>query len=109
MEEDVVGGKGGAALMASGIGDYESAVERFLEYLLILIHMTGGQPGLETEITTLRYANAMQSIRNIFVKEGQVYGGDGSSQSDPEVLDEASGEAIGGVPGRCTAVPLIDG
>ena len=58
--------------IASGIKDYESAVERFLEYLLILIHIMGGQPGWGTEITTLRYANAMQSMRNIFMKEGRV-------------------------------------
>jgi len=43
-----------------------------LEYLLILIRITGGQPGRRTEITTLRYENAMQSMRNIFVKEGRV-------------------------------------
>jgi hypothetical protein len=58
--------------LASGIRDYESAVGKFLEYLLILIHITGGQPGCGTEITTLRYANATQSMRNVFVKEGRV-------------------------------------
>jgi hypothetical protein len=58
--------------ISSGIADYESVVERLLEFLLILIHITGGQPGRGTEITTLRYANAMQSMRNIFIKEGQV-------------------------------------
>jgi len=58
--------------IGSGIRDYEWAVGKFLEYLLILIHITGGQPGRGTEITTLRYANAMQTIRNIFVKEGRV-------------------------------------
>src|SRR5579859_1198667 len=39
---------------------------------IILVHITGGQPGRGTEITTLRYANSMQTLRNIFVKEGQV-------------------------------------
>ena len=58
--------------IASGMGNYASAAEMFLEYLLILIHVTGGQPRRGTEITTLRYANAMQSMRNIFIKEGQV-------------------------------------
>jgi len=58
--------------IASGIADYESSVERFLEYLLILIHITGSQQGCGTEITTLRYANAIQSMRNIFIKEAQV-------------------------------------
>jgi len=66
------GESNGLEWMASGIREYESAVERFLEYLLILIHITGGQPGRGTEITTLRYANVMQSMRNIFVKEGRV-------------------------------------
>jgi len=55
-----------------GVGDYESAVKTFLKYLLILIHIMGGQPGRAIEITTLRYANAMQSMRNIFVKDGQL-------------------------------------
>ena len=66
------GESNGLEWMASGIREYESTVERFLEYLLILIHITGGQPGRGTEITTLRYANVMQSMRNIFVKEGRV-------------------------------------
>src|SRR5277367_1862340 len=39
----------------------------------------------------------------------QVYGGDGSSQSDPEVLARASWEAVGGILGRCAAISAIDG
>jgi hypothetical protein len=58
--------------IASGMSNYASAAETFLEYLLIPIHVTGGQPGRGTEITTLRCANAMQSMTNIFIKEGQV-------------------------------------
>jgi len=62
----------GLQWISKGVRDYESAAKRFLEYLLILTHITGGQPGRGTEIMTLRYANAMQSMRNVFVKEGQV-------------------------------------
>ena len=39
----------------------------------------------------------------------QVYGGDGSSQSDPSVLVGASWEAVGGILGGCAAISAIDG
>jgi superfamily II DNA helicase RecQ len=57
---------------AKGIRKYEWAVEKFLEHLLILIHITGGQPGRGTEITTLKYANSMGALRNVFIYDGQV-------------------------------------
>ncbi|TMC15887.1 MAG: DEAD/DEAH box helicase, partial [Chloroflexi bacterium] len=52
--------------------EYESQVERFLELLLILIHITGGQPARGAEITTLRYVNWSTGTRNIFVEDGQI-------------------------------------
>jgi hypothetical protein len=36
---------GGLRFKAKGVNDYESSVQTFLEYMLILIHVTGGQPG----------------------------------------------------------------
>ena len=40
--------------------------------MLILIHVRGGQPGREMGITTLRYVNAMQAMRNIFINKEHV-------------------------------------
>jgi len=51
---------------------YTSKVEAFLEYLLILIHLTGGQPARGTELTTIRYRNVLQNLRNIYIEDGQV-------------------------------------
>ena len=33
---------------------YEASVERFLEHLLILFHMTSGQPARELEVLSIR-------------------------------------------------------
>ena len=45
----------------------------FLERLLLLIHMTGGQPARGTELLTLRWRNSSQSdIRSIFVDNGML-------------------------------------
>jgi len=51
---------------------YISRVEAFLEYLLILIHFTSGQPARGTELTTIRYQNVLQNLRNIYIEDGQV-------------------------------------
>ncbi|THC88033.1 hypothetical protein EYZ11_012517 [Aspergillus tanneri] len=48
-------------------------VDRFLERLLLLIHVTAGQPGRATEIVSLRHSNTVQGRhRNIFIKHGLV-------------------------------------
>jgi hypothetical protein len=41
---------------------YKEQVQAFLELLLLLMHITGGQPARGTEITTLRYANAVVNM-----------------------------------------------
>ena len=51
---------------------YISEMETFLEYLLILVHLTSGQPARGTELTTIRYRNALQNLRNIYIEDGQV-------------------------------------
>ena len=55
-----------------GVQEYELAVKKFLEYMLILIHIAGGQPARGTEITSIRHANVMHASRNIFIMNGQV-------------------------------------
>lgn len=45
----------------------------FLWRLLLLIHMTGGQPARATELILLRWRNSAHGdIRNIFIENGQV-------------------------------------
>ena len=51
---------------------YLRRVERFLEYLLFLTHVTGGQPARGTEVTTTRFRNGYVQDRNIYVIDGQV-------------------------------------
>ncbi|CAO2655088.1 Nn.00g101520.m01.CDS01, partial [Neocucurbitaria sp. VM-36] len=51
---------------------YLLQVERFLELLLGCVHITSGQPGRGSEITTIRHRNGLLQDRNIFVVDGQI-------------------------------------
>lgn len=52
---------------------YLQLVEAFLRRLLLLVHMTGGQPARGTELLTLRWRNSSHSeVRNVFVENGLV-------------------------------------
>jgi hypothetical protein len=53
---------------------YLSKVDRFLETLLLLVHMTGGQPARGTELLCVQYCNPEdgQGRRNIFLENGLV-------------------------------------
>jgi hypothetical protein len=52
---------------------YKARVQDFLESLLLLIHITGGQPGRGTELTSLRHMNTISGYhRNIFADNGVV-------------------------------------
>jgi hypothetical protein len=50
---------------------YLQKASRFLNFPLLLIHITSGQPAKGTETLALRYANTMHH-RNIFVEDGLV-------------------------------------
>jgi hypothetical protein len=50
---------------------YRSQVDSFLETLLLLVHMTAGQPARGTEITGLQHTNNLFH-RNVFVEDGLV-------------------------------------
>jgi hypothetical protein len=50
---------------------YKRAVNEFLEVLLLLVHITGGQPARGTEIIGLMHANTTYHC-NIFIEEGLV-------------------------------------
>jgi hypothetical protein len=52
---------------------YLDKVDAFLERLLLLIHMTGGQPARGTELMGLQHSNSAQGQhRGVFVKEGLI-------------------------------------
>jgi hypothetical protein len=50
---------------------YLAHVNRFLESLLLLVHLTAGQPARGTEITGLQHVNTVYH-RNVFVEDGLV-------------------------------------
>ena len=50
---------------------YLAQVNRFLESLLLLVHLTAGQPARGTEITGLQHINTVYH-RNVFVEDGLV-------------------------------------
>jgi hypothetical protein len=56
---------------ASSLNKYKGKVNKFLEVLLLLIHITGGQPARGTEIIGLMHINTTYH-RNIFIEEGLV-------------------------------------
>jgi superfamily II DNA helicase RecQ len=56
-----------------GTTDYRATVGRFLEKLLVLMHMTGGQPARGPEILSIRTRNtAAGKLRNVFIEDGLV-------------------------------------
>jgi hypothetical protein len=54
------------------VRQYLWQVDRFLEMLLCSVHITSGQPGRGSEITTMRHRNGTLQDRNIFVADGQI-------------------------------------
>jgi hypothetical protein len=56
------------------VKDYLALVDQFLETLLLLVHITGGQPARGTELLTIQYCNPEdgQGRRNIFLENGLV-------------------------------------
>jgi hypothetical protein len=58
---------------ASVVDHYLQQVDQFLERLLLLIHLTAGQPARATELLSLRHSNTVCGRhRNIFIEHGLV-------------------------------------
>lgn len=58
---------------AGAVDQYLQQVKVFLERLLLLVHMTGGQPARATELLSLRHSNTLHGRhRNIFIEHGLV-------------------------------------
>jgi superfamily II DNA helicase RecQ len=51
---------------------YLRAAERFKILLLVCVHITSGQPGRGSEITTMRFKNGLLQDRNIYIIDGRV-------------------------------------
>ena len=55
------------------VQEYMRWIGRFKEKLLILMHISGGQPGRTTELLSIRYCNTVNGgRRNIMVEDGKV-------------------------------------
>lgn len=55
------------------VAQYLRHVEEFLQRLLLLVHITGGQPGRATELLCLTHSNTKHGRhRNIFIEHGLV-------------------------------------
>jgi superfamily II DNA helicase RecQ len=51
---------------------YLREIDKFRELLLLVVHLTGGQPARGTEITTVRFKNGFLQDRNIFAIHGHM-------------------------------------
>jgi DEAD/DEAH box helicase len=54
------------------ITKYAQQLDSFRELLLVLMHLTAGQPARSTELINLRYKNTKNGVRNIFLESGLV-------------------------------------
>jgi len=53
--------------------EYLGKKERFLELLMLAMHMTGGQPARGSELGSIKFRNSMLTTRNVFVIGGNVF------------------------------------
>ena len=52
---------------------YLEEEQKMLRYILLLLHLTGGQPARGPELTTIRHQNSSAAMRNIYVSNGQLF------------------------------------
>jgi len=75
------------------VRQYLWQVDRFLEMLLCSVHITSGQPGRGSEITTMRHRNGTLQDRNIFVADSPPHKITAGAGRPPSLL----------VPPRCSS------
>ena len=46
---------------------------RFLEMMMVLVHITGGLPARGTELASIKYSNALNGQRDVYISKGLVY------------------------------------
>ena len=57
-------------LSTTAVAAYKDAVQHFLKHLMVLLHITSGQPARRPEFLGLRWCNKQADKRNIFVHDG---------------------------------------
>jgi hypothetical protein len=74
LQKDFFGSGLQAKVRSQAVENYLSLVDGFLETLLLLVHVTGGQPARGTELLTIQHRNPEdgQGRRNIFLENGLV-------------------------------------
>ena len=53
--------------------EYLNQKKRFLELLMLAMHLTGGQPARGPEIGSIKYRNSALTLRNLFVIRGNTF------------------------------------
>ena len=75
LRDEFDDGKGGNKMTWSrnAVREYKAKVEAFLERLLLLVHLTSGQPARGTEVLSLRHMNTFHGYhRSIFIENGML-------------------------------------
>jgi superfamily II DNA or RNA helicase len=65
-------GRSESQISRSAVQDYMDQVDKFREWLLVLMHITGGQPARGTELLSILHSNTAKAHRSIFVEDGLV-------------------------------------
>jgi hypothetical protein len=73
LKREFLATKTGSRWKQRAVQQYLRQVDQFLERLLLLTHLTAGQPARGTELLSIRHRNTTHGIRrNIFVEDGLV-------------------------------------
>jgi superfamily II DNA helicase RecQ len=59
-------------VQSTAVTQYEAAVQQFLEYLFVVIHIASGQPSRRPDILQMRWCNKQSDSRTIFIRDGYV-------------------------------------
>jgi hypothetical protein len=54
------------------VADYLRKVNKFRKLILFYMHILSGQPARGTEVTSLRFRNAVADLCNVFIIDGRV-------------------------------------
>jgi hypothetical protein len=73
LQDEFLDNQQGAKWKKQAVIRYLKQVDSFLERLLLLVHITAGQPSRGTELTSLQFCNSTHGIRrSVFIENGLV-------------------------------------
>jgi hypothetical protein len=73
LQDEFLEGQQSAKWKKQAVRCYLKQVDSFLERILLIVHITGGQPARGTELTSLKFYNSTHGIRrSVFIKNGLV-------------------------------------